>query len=150
MKENLPTQTTALRAVEGIVALSSVKFGVMKLSNMAKSEGKKAWEQSVHSFKKTMLPQETFVRNIHYNMKLAYGQSDNPTGQVIVNPEKLGFILSNVNKIGGELIDMGADKAFDYMVPQDPFTSFIKALRDLHSQYKEAKAAKMNALDVDG
>ncbi|KAF5551832.1 rhs repeat-associated core domain-containing protein [Fusarium napiforme] len=150
MKESLPTQTTALRAVEGIVALSAMKFGLKKLNNMVKSEEKKAWEQSVHSFKKTILPQETFARNIYYDMKLAYGKSDNPTGQVNVNPEKLGFFLSNVNKMGGELIDVGADKAFDHMVPKDPVTSSLMALQDLHSQYKEAKAAKKNALGVDG
>ncbi|KAF4333640.1 rhs repeat-associated core domain protein [Fusarium beomiforme] len=150
MKEKLPTPTTAVRAVAGILAVSVGKVGIKKLTDMTKTEGKKVLQESLHSFKKTILPQETFVRNIPYCMKLAYGQSNNPTGKVTVESEKLGGFLSTVNKIGGEMIDTGGDKAFEYAIPMDPVTSTIGALQSLHSQYGEMKAAKTNALDVGG
>lgn len=84
MKESPLALPTDVKAVKGILAVSTGKMGLEGLTGMTKTRGRKALKQPVRIRKKTMLPLETGIRNTSYRMMLAHGQSNNPWGKVTV------------------------------------------------------------------
>ncbi|KAM0226547.1 hypothetical protein ACHAQD_000470 [Fusarium lateritium] len=148
----LPTASKAVGTVAGIALLSAMRVTNHSITELSKTEVKKMAKEALLTVKEAMLPQETFVRNIPYCMKLAYGGTYDPSekGKVVVNKDKLGFGLSSVNWAAGQVIDKAGDKAFESFAGMDPVTASYLAGKNLYGLYNEGTSAVKSVLNSGG